>query len=189
MDSYLRRSLISAWLPVFAWLAIIALESSAMLSSANTNGFLHRVLTLAFGPLDKHSIDVVNAVLRKTGHFVGYATLSLLFFRAVVKSAPVLGLHRLYFRWLALWSVLFTICVAAADEYHQAHLPSRTGAFHDVIIDAAGAIFVQFLLIALIKKRTPLLRRAAALSDNMAAVLKVDDECAVCPTPPTQAKR
>lgn len=146
-----------------------------MLSAANTHGILQRVLTLVFGPLDKHSIDLVNAVLRKTGHFVGYATLSLLFFRAVVRSAPLLGVQRLYFRWLALGSVLFTVCVAAMDEYHQSHLPSRTGAFHDVIIDTAGAIFVQLVLIAVIKKRTSRLRQGTA-RDQMPA----ESHCQTC---------
>lgn len=133
-----------------------------MLSSANTHGLLQRALVFFFGPLDRHTVDLVNVVLRKIGHFVGYATLCLLFFRAVFMTAPALGLHRLYFRWLAICSVLFTAFVAAVDELHQTRLASRTGRFHDVILDTAGAVFVLLVLMAVVRKRSSALRQMAA---------------------------
>lgn len=124
-----------------------------MLSSTNTQGILYRLLKFFFGPLNRHSVEVLNAVLRKIGHFIGYATLSLLFFRAVLRSAPLLGLQRLYFRWLAAGSILFTAAVASLDEYHQSFLASRTGKFHDVLLDTAGAITVQIILLIIVGRR------------------------------------
>jgi len=116
-------------------------------------------------------IEQLNAVLRKTGHFVGYAILSALVFFALRNTARdrlqklrqrPWGIHlrdywRLEWAWLG---VLLTIVTAAFDEIHQTFIPSRTGRWQDVILDTGGAILTQALLY-LLARRACRLRTAA----------------------------
>ena len=45
-------------------------------------------------------------------------------------------------RW-SVTAVLIAIAVAAADETHQAFVPSRTASPLDVLIDTCGAVLAQ----------------------------------------------
>ena len=112
-----------------------------------------------FGPIDPTIVDATNTILRKSGHFVGYAILSLLVFRALKytqRDRLRLALQRRWgiflrdlWRWdWAVIAVLFTFITAALDEMHQATLASRIGRWQDVALDTAGAIAMQFLLYA-----------------------------------------
>jgi VanZ family protein len=99
----------------------------------------------------------LNLVLRKTGHFFGYAMVSLLLFRGYRNhlrwrhglSPKAMWSDGWDWCWRAQWSVLavmFTFLIATADELHQMTIPSRTGSWHDVVLDTTGAIISQFLL-------------------------------------------
>ena len=71
-------------------------------------------------------------VLRKLGHFGGYATLTAAWFWALAPSLrPPL---RLALPVAAAIALLYAI----SDEYHQTFVPDRSGTPVDVIIDAAG---------------------------------------------------
>jgi VanZ family protein len=88
-------------------------------------------------------------VLRKTGHFVGYFTLSAFLFRSWRATFP-----RLSTRWCVQWATLAwitTSLVAALDEWHQTFLPSRTGAFHDVVLDSAAGLVAQSAIYAILR--------------------------------------
>jgi VanZ family protein len=139
------------------WLVVIRLESSEYASSPNTFGLLYRISAAIFGRIDSRVVVLLNSILRKSGHFIGYAILSLLVFRALKytqKARLRIVLQRrwgIFFRDLwqfewALIAVLFTVITAAFDEVHQAFLPSRTGRWQDVAIDTAGAVLMQLLL-------------------------------------------
>lgn len=39
------------------------------------------------------------------------------------------------------------------DEWHQSYLPSRTGAFHDVILDTSAAIAMQIAVFVFLGSR------------------------------------
>src|SRR5215470_16949303 len=60
-----------AWLPATFWLGIIAIESSSLFSSANTGEWLYPIFHLLF-KIDAAHFEHLHAILRKTGHFVGY---------------------------------------------------------------------------------------------------------------------
>ncbi len=134
------------------WLGIIAVESSGMMSSDNTDSVLYSVLTTVFGPFNKHRFDVFHALLRKFGHFTGYAILSLLFFRALIRTVSLEAVAAAY-RIFAILAVIFTFVVASLDELHQSYLPSRTGLFSDVLLDTSGAVAVQIVLLLVIRRR------------------------------------
>jgi VanZ family protein len=143
------------WLPAALGVCGIALESTDMFSSQHTGNFLYALFSAAFGYIDPARFEIIHHLIRKAGHFVGYGTLSFLFFRAlrntVTTSPPCL--------WFS--SVALTVLIASLDEWHQTYLPSRTGSLHDVLLDTLGAILVQtVVLITMIAHR----RQAAKAS-------------------------
>jgi VanZ family protein len=88
--------------------------------------------------------DEIHHIIRKTGHFVGYGTLSLLFYRAWRLTAAIL--HRRTFRIEnVIYALACTLIVAASDEWHQTFIPGRTGRVQDVFLDMAGACTLQLL--------------------------------------------
>jgi VanZ family protein len=146
MNSKVGRILLY-WLPVAAWVGIICIESTDMMAANNTGHLLLAILTPLFGPIDPERFQIFHAVLRKTGHFIGYGILCLLFFRAM--RATLAGTLR---RWATL-AIVFTCVVASLDELHQAFLPSRTGRLHDIVLDTCGAACMQLLLIGFFRRR------------------------------------
>lgn len=153
------RDLAANWWPVAVWLVVIRLESTDYASSTNTFGLLYSITTAIFGRIDPDVLLTVNSILRKSGHFIGYAILSLLVFRALKythRGRLRLVLQRrwgIFFRdlWQREWAViavLFTIVSASFDELHQTTLASRTGRWQDVAIDTAGALLMQWVLYA-----------------------------------------
>jgi VanZ family protein len=136
---------LKAWIAAVLWLGLIVFESSNLASSANTARLLYPLLHFLLG-MDLAHFAVWHSYIRKTGHFVGYFTLSLLLFRAWRATIPLAGR-----RWSIKWSriaFLMTSLVAALDEWHQSYLPSRTGTFHDVVLDSSAGLIAQIVLFA-----------------------------------------
>ena len=48
-------------------------------------------------------------------------------------------------RW-AIGAIVLATCIASIDEIHQTYTLSRTGTWHDVVLDAAGATLAQILI-------------------------------------------
>jgi VanZ family protein len=135
-----RPSLLRAWWPAFAWMGIIAFESTDVFSSENTGSMLYNLLSHFFRHINFYNFLVFHHYLRKTGHVIGYGMLSLLMLRG---WRATLGSEWTLFLRTALLSWLGTLFVAAADEWHQSYIPSRTGTPKDVALDcAAGAVFL-----------------------------------------------
>lgn len=121
------------------WLVVIAIESTAYLSSEYTSRFLYPILHFLFG-IDWARFLVWHHYIRKSGHFVGYFTLSVLLFRAWKASL------RLPSAWAWRWAGIAWVMsafVASLDEWHQSYLASRTGVFSDVVLDSTGALVAQ----------------------------------------------
>jgi len=152
------------WWPVAAWLGVIRLESTSYASAANTFRLLYRVVNSVFGRVDPQFVFELDHVLRKSGHFVGYAILSGLTFLALRNT------HRDRVRstmrrpwgsylgdwWQMEWSLiamLLTVVTASLDEIHQTFLPSRTGRWQDVVLDTSGAFALQLVIYLLCQLR------------------------------------
>jgi len=147
-----RFALFFAWLPAAIGILGICLESSDYLSAVNTRHLLQHLGAWFVDP-SRLDIDVDNHILRKTGHFVGYGTLSLLFYLGRRRSGCVLSLRRPRLTDVA-FSFVWTLAVASADEYHQSFLPSRTGVPQDVLLDiAGGTVFLLLLQLWLLLRR------------------------------------
>jgi VanZ family protein len=143
------KRILKIWLPSAVWLAVIAIESTDLGSSAHTGSLLYPIFHFLFG-MEMARFTVWHAVLRKTGHFIGYFTLSVLLFRSWRATFP-----RLSTQWCLQWAtiaLLSTSLVAMLDEWHQTFLPSRTGLVRDVILDSTAALAAQLILFAILRQ-------------------------------------
>ncbi len=135
-----RPNLVRAWWPALVWIGLIAFESTDFFSSRNTGTVLYSLLTRLFRQVDIYKFLVFHHYLRKTGHVVGYGMLSLFLlrgWRATLGRIPSLLLRAALLSWLG------TVFVSAMDEWHQSHIPSRTGTAQDVALDTvAGVVFL-----------------------------------------------
>lgn len=145
-----QKDLLKTWIAAILWLGIILAESTNYGSAENTSRFLYPLLHFLFGvgPAD---FQVWHSVIRKTGHFVGYFTLSWLLFRSWRATFPFPGIT-----WTIQWariSFFMTALVASLDEWHQTYLPKRTGNLHDVLLDSTAALVAQIVLFAILRSR------------------------------------
>jgi VanZ family protein len=140
-----RKNLVKAWIAAVLWLIVIAIESTAWLSAHNTSRILYPLLHFLFG-LDWQQFEVWHFFIRKGGHVVGYAILSILLFRAWRATLPVANNSPWTLRWGSI-AVLGTAIVASLDEWHQSFIPSRTGRWQDVVLDTCAGIGAQVILL------------------------------------------
>jgi VanZ family protein len=135
-----RREL-NYWLPPLLWSAVILIASTDFFSGSNTAGVLQRIAATIFGHrLAPATAETLNFIIRKTAHLTEYGILSALTFRALR------GEKRSWNARWAIGAILLATCIASIDEIHQSFVPSRTGTWHDVMLDAAGAAIAQILI-------------------------------------------
>ena len=115
-----------------------------------TSSPLRWVWEHVFGQLTDARWEILHHYIRKSGHFLGYGTMGLLWLRAWWMSLP-----RARFLLDALLALLGTAAVASADEFHQSLLPNRTGIPSDVLLDCCGAIVLVLLLYLYVRLRWP----------------------------------
>ena len=106
------RPLLSAWVPVAGWAALIFAFSAQP--------------DLTFVP-DDAGLDFV---VRKAGHMAVFGILALLIWRAL---AGTTALRR---PWA--WAIVLTILYATSDELHQGLVAGRHASASDVAIDMLG---------------------------------------------------
>ena len=136
-----KRAALRYWLPPLLWTCVILLASSDAFSAANSGPLLQTIVTTILGhALPEDQFNVLHFALRKASHLTEYAILGALLFRALRADRG---------RWNVRWSaaaVVIAAAVASVDELHQTFVPSRTGAFSDVLLDTAGAMLAQILI-------------------------------------------
>jgi len=116
------------------------IESTAAFGADQTNGPFRWVWEHLFGRVSNACWALLHHDIRKTGHFLGYGTMGLLWLRAWWMSLP-----RAAFLLDAALALLGTAAVASLDEYHQSFLPNRTGIPSDVLLDCSGAVVLLLL--------------------------------------------
>lgn len=105
------------WLPPLLWAALIFVLSS-------------------IPSLESGLPKPWDFALRKIGHVIEYAILTVLLARALrAHGAPL--------RRALVWSALLAVVYAAGDEYHQTFVAGREGALRDVLIDGVGVLAVM----------------------------------------------
>lgn len=104
-----------AWVPAILWMVAIFYLSS----------FPNPL------PIRRRLLDIV---VKKTGHFVGYAILALLYRLGMLIERGVDDSEAVP------WSWGLTLFYAATDEFHQSFVPGRHSSALDVLIDGTGAL-------------------------------------------------
>jgi VanZ family protein len=139
-----------AWLPTLLWLCTLALFSSDLFSAEHTGSILQKILHALFGTISPQRFQQFHFLVRKTAHFMSYGFLSALAFFSWRATLPARA--RWSFRWTSL-ALFLTLLAASLDEFHQTFVASRTGNFHDVLLDFSGALFFQLVIAMAILRR------------------------------------
>jgi VanZ family protein len=159
--SHTTKVVLRYWVPTLIMLVLIAIESSDRLSAQHTGMWLAWLLKHLGKIIPAEQLNWLNIALRKSGHVIGYATLSALFFRAqrgTWREIRNISWSEFVLSWRASWaisSIFFTAIVAIADEMHQKTIASRGGSWHDVLLDTCAAVAAQALIWIVLKLKAP----------------------------------
>jgi VanZ family protein len=126
------------------------MESTEWMGSDHTSGPLRWLFESIFGPVADARWEPLHHFIRKSGHFLGYGAMGLLWLRAWWMTLP-----RSRFLHDAFLALLGTALVASADEWHQTFLPNRTGSPWDVLLDCCGAITLEVLVYVFMRMFRP----------------------------------
>ncbi len=107
------RKFVTAWGPAIAWMGVIFFLSSQP-------------------SLPAFPFAIPDKVAKKSGHFIEYAILAVLFWRALRRTLRAGN--------PTVWAFILTLLYAVSDEWHQTFVPGRHGRPMDVLIDGAGAV-------------------------------------------------
>ncbi|NLJ79405.1 MAG: VanZ family protein [Firmicutes bacterium] len=116
------------WLAVFAYVFLMFLSAGREESSARfTRHFLQK-----FWPgLSPAGLRLWVFWIRKAGHVLAYAFLTLITYFAARKT-------RMPESRALPFALIFALAVAVLDEEYQRRLPYRSGTWSDVLIDGIG---------------------------------------------------
>jgi VanZ family protein len=124
----------SSWIPAVVWMAGVLMLSSPSFNSQRTGGALLGLLSWVAPWLTPADAASLHGALRKVAHFMEYAILSLLWYRALVRDAVLTP------GMAAACAFGISLVWAGLDETRQHFVPSRSGSVGDVAIDAAGSL-------------------------------------------------
>jgi len=145
-----RRRIILAWAAVVFWAGVVWTLGGDAFSLAETSKFISPMIEAIFGDIDGRTKWKIFLTVRKSAHFVEYAILALLTFRAALLSAPRNQLAT------AAWVALFLVAtLATADEARQAFSTARSGSPYDVLIDLTGGVVAILGLLLITRRMRP----------------------------------
>lgn len=124
------------WIPVIVWAGVI---------------FLFSTLVVVKSP----EFNLVDFIVKKSAHFVEYAILALLLYRALINTT------RLSKKKAGMLTVLFIVFYGISDEYHQSFTPGREPAIRDILIDSLGGATSLFLIWKYLPKMPAELKKLA----------------------------
>lgn len=138
------KTIVSYWLPVIVWMAFIN-PLNELLTAESTSGLIIPFLRWIMPDAGSETITLYHTAIRKTAHFLEYALLALLLFRAFRAGRK---------DWRYGWTLgagVIALGYAALDEYLQSMIAARTGSPYDLLIDTAGVLCAMGIL--LVRKR------------------------------------
>lgn len=145
-----RRKVV-AWAWVLAWGLVIWTFGTDDFSFEESSDAIYPWLDWLTGDLDYRTRYRIYVGIRKSAHFIEYAILALLTFRAALIAAARTQLAT------AAWTALFIVaCLASADEARQSFSAVRTGSPYDVLIDISGGLVMILGLVVIVRRmRSP----------------------------------
>ena len=114
-------------------------------SMNETSRFVRPLLEFLFPEALPETLTYFHGYIRKFAHFVEYAVLGMLAFRAF--RTFFVGASR-----ATLFAFVLAAAVAILDEYQQSFNPQRTSSPYDVLIDLAGALTTLIVLALFARK-------------------------------------
>ena len=123
-------------MPLFLWIAVIFVGSTDVMSAEQTSRFIAPFLRWLKPDVTAAMIAQVQFFVRKAAHLGEYAILAMMLWRAARHGTNIKVKMSILFVLVWVACAMF----AAADEFHQSFVPTRTAAFGDVLIDICGAI-------------------------------------------------
>ena len=141
-----RRASISVrilkyWLPVGVMLGVMYYFSTDIFSGENTRSVVDAIVHLVAPDATGRTLTRLHFYTRKTAHFVEYAVLALLLFRAFRAGGP----PRWRLRWAA-YSMAVVLSWALLDELHQSFTRHRGASLYDSLIDSCGGLFAMVVV-------------------------------------------
>jgi hypothetical protein len=131
------RNTLSAIAPPALLMAFIFWIGTDRGSATETRSFLESLLQSWWPSLAERlgleGFRLINVIVRKLGHFLGYGLLGLLNARCLQLLRGTLTRNHALQAWAA------AAAWAAVDEFHQSYSPSRGATVEDVLLDASGA--------------------------------------------------
>ena len=159
-DLHTKPSRLRRYLPLILWMMVIFFASTGEFSASKTNLLIQPLLRWLFPHISDERITFAHFLLRKGGHFSGYAMLGLLAARAFINSSHA----RLRRSWFA--AALLLVCLyALSDEYHQSFVASRTASIYDSLLDMTGGL-AALVLVALWHRRKRRAKNNGAASES-----------------------
>lgn len=143
-----RRRWLTHFAPLVVWTVVILGLGGPMGSMNETSRFVRPLLEFLFPASSPETLTFIHGYIRKSAHFVEYAVLGYLAFRAFLSFA----ISR-RFAWAFILSIALSTGIAALDEYQQSFNPERTSSIFDSLIDIAGAAAATVLAYAWLKSR------------------------------------
>ena len=137
------------WMPAIAWMALIFIGSTDILSAEHTSRFLVPFLRWLDPQISWTALNAIQIAIRKLGHLTEYAILAGLLWRALRSGT---GSQT---KISILFGIVLVACAgfAASDEFHQSFVPSRTSSANDVMIDICGALIGLTICVAVAARK------------------------------------
>ncbi len=142
----MKRKIIK-WFFLIIWMTVIF----AFSHQANSGSITHNIIADIL-PLNQHTIEIINIIIRKLAHLTEYFILA-------IAIHSLLKEYLTNIKTITILSLIFCIIYATTDEYHQSFITNRTSSPKDVLIDTIGSL--TYLTMATIyhiqksKKNTP----------------------------------
>jgi VanZ family protein len=148
----LASKILRYWAPVLLMLGLMAYFSTDVFSGENTRSAIEIVLNWFSIHPSRHALGHINFITRKCAHFVEYAVLGVLIFRAIRADSDS--------RWRMSWflgSLVIVVGWSLLDEYHQSFTRTRGASVYDSMLDSAGGLAALLVIAALsrIGRRAP----------------------------------
>ena len=121
------------WLPPILWMIFFFPVLNRFLGSPAIYRALLSLYQLFIPDVSATAIEVPYIIIRKSIHFVEYAVLAFLIFRAFRGD----NLKKWDWRWAVFTGVL-SVSYGFLDEFLQTLVPTRNGSIIDSIINSAG---------------------------------------------------
>ncbi|QQS39840.1 MAG: VanZ family protein [Acidobacteriota bacterium] len=129
------RGRLVRYTPFILWTGVVMGFSTSGASMNRTSRFIRPLLEFLFPDAPEQTLFLYHGIIRKSAHFIEYAILAALAYRAFRESSKILLASHPF-----LAALLSVAIVAVVDETYQSFDPSRTGSPIDVLIDLSGAL-------------------------------------------------